>query len=254
MDRLRTVVFSVYVALVTVFITVAWSPALIFVKRVPYASTRMWAKLALFGLRIICGVTYRIENAHLIPKNAAIVAANHHSMWETIVFFAILPKPVMVYKRELLKIPVYGFWAGRSSSIPVDRDAGAKAIRELTRLARERLAEGCQIVLFPEGTRVPYGERGPLQPGIAAVYALSNAPCVPAAHDSGRFWSFPGGLNSVKRPGVITLRFEEPIPAGMDRKAFVAELERRIDAGAADLGARRGSDSAFNRPEKSALA
>lgn len=230
MSRLRTVIFSVYVALTTILVTIVWAPGLMLGKHATVAGCRNWARMTLFGLKTICGLSFRIENAHLIPKGGAIIAANHQSMWETIVFFALLERPVMVFKKELMDIPLYGLWARRSGSIPVDRDAGAKAIRALTKTARERLDEGSQIVLFPEGTRVPYGTRGELQPGVAAVYVMGGAPCVPAAHDSGRFWDFPGGLTSLKRPGVITLRFESPIDPGLDRKAFFAELGRRLDA------------------------
>lgn len=253
MHRLRTVIFSIYVALVTILVTIVWSPGLAFGKHATVAGCRNWARMALFGLKAICGVSYRIENAHYIPKGGAIIAANHQSMWETIVFFALLERPVMVFKQELMKIPLYGLWARRSGSIPVDRDAGAKAIRALTKIARERLDEGSQIVLFPEGTRVPYGERGELQPGIVAIYVLGGAPCVPATHDSGRFWHFPGGLNSLKTPGIITLRFDRPIEPGLDRKTFTAELEQRFNAGERQLRART-SAAASEAPEGSTLA
>jgi 1-acyl-sn-glycerol-3-phosphate acyltransferase len=255
MNRIRTVAFSVYVVLITIIVGVFGSPILLFGPGAMRSAARVWGNAALFGLAAICGVRHRIEGEEHIPSGPAIVAANHQSMWETIAFCVLLPKPVMVFKKELLKVPVYGFW-GRRAGIPVDREGGAKAIRALTKAARERLNEGCQVVLFPEGTRFPLGERGELQPGVAAIYAGAEVSCTPAVHDSGRCWLFPGGLTSLKAPGVITLRFEPAIKPGLPRKTFIAELAKTLDAGARDLA--RGNEArtpaAEGRAEGSALA
>ena len=193
---------------------------------------RVWARFSLTTLRIVCGVTYRVEGAENIPAGPAVVAANHQSMWETVALFALLPRPSVVFKRDLLKVPFYGWWGIWSGSIPVDRAAGPQSIRLLIRETRDRISRDFQLVIFPEGTRVAPGVRAPLQPGVAAIYAAANVPVVPAVHDSGLYWRHPG-FN--RRPGAITLRFLPPIAPGLDRKAFESRLETAMLSARRDL-------------------
>ncbi|MGE0407806.1 MAG: DUF2125 domain-containing protein [Amphiplicatus sp.] len=228
MNRIRTAIFTFYFVAATLVIALIVSPTLLIGGAAARGAIRLWSRTMLCGLKTICGLGYRIEGAEHIPKGGAILAANHQSMWETIAFFSIVPNAAIVFKRELGRVPVYGWWARRSGSIPVDRAAGAKAIRELTKAAAARLDEGRVLIVFPEGTRAPVGRPARLQPGVAAIYGATGAPCLTAVHDSGRFWRFPGRLGSLKTPGTITLRFEPPVAAGLERRAFLAELERRF--------------------------
>jgi 1-acyl-sn-glycerol-3-phosphate acyltransferase len=230
MNAIRTAAFTGYFVVVTFLIAVGASPTLITGGALARGAVKLWARSILWGLRAICGIAFRIEGAENTPRGGAIVAANHQSMWETIALFALLPDAVMVFKRELARVPAYGWWALRTGSIPVDRAAGAKAIRALTKAAKSRIAEGRQIVVFPQGTRVRVGERGPLMPGVAAIYMATGAPCTTVVHDSGRFWRFPGRLTSLKTPGIITVRIQPRIDAGLGRRTFIAELERRFAA------------------------
>lgn len=231
MNRIRTAAYAVYLVAGTLIIATLALPTLLFGERTARSAVKLWANAALFGLRLICGVRHRIEGAEHLPAGGALVAANHQSMWETIALFTILEKPAITFKKELRKVPVYGWWAMRAGCIPVDREAGAKAIRVLMKSARERIEAGWQVVVFPEGTRAPPGERLPLQPGVAGIYGVAGIPCTPAIHDSGEFWRHPGGVTSLKIPGVITLRILPPIPAGLNRKTFLRELESRLRAG-----------------------
>lgn len=180
--------------------------------------------MALGALKIICGVSHRIEGRENLPQGAAIVAANHQSMWETIALYAILKRPTMVFKRELLSVPVYGWWA-RASGVMLDREAGPKAIRALRKATAERLSRGDQIVIFPEGTRGPPGGLLPLLPGVAGIYLVANATVTPAIHNSGSFWRYP---EMTKTPGTITLRILPAIPPGLPRREFMAKLEAAL--------------------------
>ena len=231
MNRIRTTAYTAYLLVSTLFVALLALPTLLAGERAARSVVNLWARLALHGLRVVCGVSHRIEGRQHIPASGAIVAANHQSMWETIALFTVLEKPAIVIKKELLRIPIYGWWARRAGCIPVDRKAGARAIRELRRAANEKIAAGAQIVLFPEGTRARHDERLRLQPGIAGIYTAVNAPCTPAIHNSGTFWRHPGGVNSLKTPGVITLRFQPAIAAGMARKPFMRELDKRFETG-----------------------
>lgn len=211
--------------------TVLVAPAILFGTNTAVACVRTWSKIMVSGLRIICGVRYEIEGLENIPEEGVIVASNHQSMWETVAFMSLLPKPVMVFKKELTANPVYALW-GKYAGIAIDRSRGARALKDLTAAAIEKIAEGRQVILFPEGTRVPLGKTQPFQPGVAAVYKAANAPCVPIAHNSGAHWLHPGPL---KIPGVISVKILPAIPPGMDRKKFTAVLEETIAAARPDL-------------------
>ena len=171
----------------------------------------------------------------------AILAAKHQSAWDTIVFYRVLDAdPVYVLKRELTWIPILGWYLRRVGMVAVDRKGGAAALRRMTATAHAALAEGRRIVIFPEGTRTAPGARRPYHPGVAALYAATDVPVVPVALDSGRYWPRRGFL---KRPGTITLRILPPLPPGLARKAFVAELEHRIEEACAALAGTPGDKS-----------
>jgi len=193
-------------------------------RRASRAVTRLWARIMLGGLAAICGIRHRIEGEEFIPNEPVLLASNHQSMWETIALLAVLPRPAMVFKKELLRVPVYGWWANRTG-VPVDRNAGAKALRMLRRETERHIARGDQIVVFPEGTRGAPGGLGPLQPGIAGMYLIAGKPVTPVVHNSGEFWRYPSGMKS---PGLITLRFLPPIPPNLPRRVFMPALDAAL--------------------------
>ena len=183
-------------------------------------------------LRILTGISHRIEGENALPTGGALIAANHQSVWETMALYALLPSPVAILKEELLDIPMFGWWAKATGNIAVDRQGAVKALRDMQRKSAQKIAAGHQVIIFPEGTRVKPGEQARLKPGAAGIYAAINAPCIPIAHDAGRFWHNPG---SAKTPGVITLRIGDPIAQGLDRKAFMAELDTALRQNRQDL-------------------
>lgn len=229
---LRSYAFTVFMVLTTVILGIICLPVTLFGKKAARTVVKFWTRMMLAGLNVIAGVSYDLEGRDYIPQSGALVAANHQSMWETIALYAILPNPVMVLKKELLNIPIYGWWVRATGNIAIDRNAGAKALRAMRKAARTAIENGEQITVFPEGTRTDPGERKPFQPGVAGIYSAINAPCVPVAHDSGRFWRHPGVR---KEPGRITLTFSAPIEPGLDRKAFLSALQSRIETARPDL-------------------
>lgn len=235
MYQLRTAVYAGMLVIGTVVVSIIISPTLLLGEAATRRAVKLWARYSLFMLRVICGIRYRVEGREFIPEGGALVAANHQSMWETIALVLLLDKPVLVFKKELLKVPVYGWWALRAGSIPVDRSAGVKALNALTKAARAKLDAGCQIVVFPEGTRARPDQRPPLQPGVASIYLTTRTPCTPVVHDSGRFWRYPGGVTALKTPGLITVRFLPPIAPGMTRKRFMAALAARLHDGGSPI-------------------
>lgn len=231
---LRSYVFTGFMVVTIVVMGIVCLPAIAFGKDTARAVVKFWARMILTVLKITTGVSHRLEGGEHIPNAGALVAANHQSMWETIALYALLPKPVVILKQELLAIPIYGWWARAVGSIAVDRKAGAKALRAMRKAALDAIENGEQVTVFPEGTRIAPGAKGPYQAGVAGIYSAVDAPCVPAAHDSGRFWRHPGVL---KEPGCITLTFLPPIEPGLDRKAFLGVLQERIEAARTDLTA-----------------
>jgi 1-acyl-sn-glycerol-3-phosphate acyltransferase len=193
---------------------------------------RFWAHGVLVLLRVIVGLDYQIRGLDRIPRGGCVIAMKHQSTWDTLILPVVLGDPACVLKRELLLLPLYGWYAARAGSIAIDRKAGAGALRRMVAAARPIAAQGRPIVIFPEGTRVAPGARLPYQPGVAALYQALALPLVPAAVNSGLFW---GRRSFVKRPGRITLEFLEPIPPGRSRRRVMAELERRVETATADL-------------------
>jgi 1-acyl-sn-glycerol-3-phosphate acyltransferase len=173
-----------------------------------------WITANLLGIRV------RVEGE--VPEEPCLVAVKHQAMFETIEMVRIAKVPVIVIKRELADIPLFGLLTRRYGVIPVERSAGAKALRNLVGHGRAAAAAGRQVIIYPEGTRVAVGQAPPLKPGFAALYRAIGLPVVPVAVDSGRLW----GRGLVKRPGVVTFKIADAIPPGLPRK----EIERKVHA------------------------
>ena len=166
-----------------------------------------------------------------IPDGPHLVAVKHQSMFETLEVARLTGLPIVVYKKELSRIPLFGGVTRAYGVIAVERSAGAKALRSLVSEGRKALAEKRSVIIYPEGTRVPVGHAPPLQSGFAGLYRALGLPVLPVAIDSGRLWT----RGIAKLPGTITIRFDETIPVGLGR----AEIEERVHTAinALELGA-----------------
>jgi len=235
MTALRSWAYALFMGVATVLMAIVFLPTLVLPRAAAEWACRLWARVMLGGLRAICGLRHEVIGAENRPTGGAIVAAKHQSAWETIALLADLPRPVVILKKELLAIPIYGWWARKCGHIPIDRSAGASALRRMTAAAARAIADGRQIVVFPEGTRVAPGETRPLQPGVAGLYQRTGATVTPAAHNSGVFWRHPGLRRDA---GVIYLSYLEGIAPGLDRATFLSQLKRTLDDESARLGAR----------------
>jgi len=157
-----------------------------------------------------------------IPAEASLIAVKHQSMFETLEIVRLANTPVIVLKRELSTIPGFGWATRRYGVIPVDRRAGAKALRNMVARGREAAESGRPVIIYPEGTRVRPGQTPPLQAGFAGLYRALGLPVVPVAVDSGRLW----GPNLPKGSGTVHFRIGEPIPPRLKRE----EIEQRVHA------------------------
>ena len=190
-------------------------------------TTRIWVRGVMVLARTIVHVDCRVEGRDNIPDGPCIIAAQHQSSYETYRIFLEVPQPIFVLKRELAAIPIIGWYMWRSGMVAIDRVAGANAMRSVLHAAEQALAKGEQIVLFPEGTRVPPGERQPYQPGIMALYRHCDVPVIPMALNSGDLW---GKTRILKKPGIIVMRFLPALPQGLEKNAMLALLRERIES------------------------
>lgn len=183
---------------------------------------RGWARTVLGALGPLCGIRVAVTGREHLPKaGAALVASQHQSAFDTIVWFLLAPEPAYVLKQELTRIPLYGGMCRKLGMIAVNRRGGASAIRALLRGAEGAMAAGRQIVIFPEGTRAAPGAVLPLQPGVAALAARTGLPVIPVVTDSGRCW---GRRAWRRQPGTIHVAIQPPLPAGLPRAELMARL------------------------------
>jgi len=223
---LRSIVFWLVTALFTLAVAIAGLATLPFHRDVTYRWCVFWARGLVWLMRAICGLDYRIVGGEALPPGPVIFALKHQSAWETIAFPALGPPISGVLKRELLVIPIYGWYMRRLGMMPIDRSAGGGAIRELLRRAKSETTRGRSIMIMPEGTRLPPGRSGRYHPGVAALYAHLGLAVVPVALNSGLFW---GRRSLLLRPGTATMEYLPPIPPGLERKEFMALLQDRIE-------------------------
>lgn len=222
MTFLRSALFMAWFLILTLVMAILFLPLLAAPRKATVRMARGWARAALWGLRIFAGIGER--RIGKVPEGGVLVASKHMSMWDTLALYLALDDPGIVLKRELLRIPFYGWYLGKAAAIPIDRGAGADALRRMTHAAQKVLAEGRPILIFPEGTRKKPGAPPDYKPGVAGLYGMLGVTCVPAALDSGRYWQ-----GFTKRPGTISLEFLEAIPPGLKRREFMTILEQRIE-------------------------
>lgn len=196
-----------------------------------------WAAMVLRMLSFLCGITYRVTGEPPV-KDSVVYAVKHQSAWETIALWLILQRPVFILKKELLSIPVFGWFLARVPHIAIDRKAGRKAMRYIIEQAQMHLKEGRRIVIFPEGTRTEPGDTRPYKQGVASLYEQLHATVIPVALNSGLFWRRNAFL---KREGEITVRFLPAIQSGMPRDLFLQTLQETIERESRALLPREGT-------------
>ncbi|RAU22818.1 1-acyl-sn-glycerol-3-phosphate acyltransferase [Paramagnetospirillum kuznetsovii] len=226
MTAIRSALFVVFIWLWTLGLSVLYLPLLVLPRGAMKPAIRLWLAGVQGGLRVIAGLRYELRGAENIPDGPVLIASKHQSAFETFVFHLLFNDPAFILKRELLWIPFFGWYLGKSGVIAIDRSAGTKALKAMVKGAEDAVAEGRPVIIFPEGTRAAPGAKLPYHSGIAMIYGALKLPVVPIALNSGVFWRRRGFM---KQPGIITIEALPAIPPGMDRKGFMAELETRVE-------------------------
>ncbi len=217
MRLLRNIAFYFAFYLGSLLITSASLISLPFSVTAFRARVRNWSQWQRWCLTHLLGCEIVHEGAPLAEP--VLYAIKHESFFEAIDAPALFDCPSVFAKQELFSIPLWGRAAAAFGLVPVEREAGAKALMRMIRSAKALVADGRPLVIFPEGTRVPHGEKRELQSGFAGLYKMLGLPVVPVAVNSG-----PVYHRRLKQPGRITYRFGEPIPPGLPR----AEVEERV--------------------------
>jgi 1-acyl-sn-glycerol-3-phosphate acyltransferase len=198
-----------------------------------YAFIKHWARLQVWLLTVVCGMGYRVEGREHLPPGPAIILANHQSSWETLAFQDIFPPQVWVLKKELLRIPFFGWGLAMTQPIAIDRGARMKAMDQVVEQGRQRLAGGRWVVVFPEGTRLKPGEKRRWGIGGAVLASRTGYPVVPVAHNAGSFWPRRG---FIKRPGTITVAIGPAIDSrGKTPEEILAAAQGWVESALARL-------------------
>ena len=187
-----------------------------------------WALMMMWLLRVLCNIRMEVKGAENIPSSPRILLCKHQSAWETIALQKVFPPQVWVLKRELLWLPFFGWGLAMTSPIAIKRSDGKGAMRQLLKQGKARMDLGFCVVIFPEGTRIPYGKKGKYKMGGALLSASTGVPVVPIAHNAGKLW----GRNSfIKHPGIITMSVGPEIdPAGLKAEEISQRVEVWIEA------------------------
>ncbi|WP_373088675.1 lysophospholipid acyltransferase family protein [Sneathiella sp.] len=232
MTQIRSIGFFICFFVWSAFMNLAFLPMLAFDRIWIVRGQTIWTNGIILLLRAICDLRVEIRGKEHLPKGAVLVACKHQSAFETMIFHRITRDPAVIMKKELLNIPIYGWYCRKTKMITVDRKGHAAALKSMLTQAQAALDDERPIIIFPEGTRSPLDQDLPFQPGVAALYSKLKQPVVPVALNTGLFWPRKSFLC---RPGVMVIEFLPAIEPGLDRKVFMAELKSRIEAKTTEL-------------------
>jgi 1-acyl-sn-glycerol-3-phosphate acyltransferase len=229
---LRSAIFQAAFYVVTTAYTLATLPFYLFPPWGMVGVAKAWGRAVIWLLRVICDIRLELRGRENIPPGALLVASKHQSAWETATLLSFFDYPTFVLKRELIRIPIFGWALLKAGMIPVDRDAGKGALAGLIARVRKALAQRRQVIVFPEGTRRPIGAEPDYKLGLVQIYAASDVPCLPVALNSGMFWP---RRSFLRHPGTIVVEFLPPIPAGLPRSTFFRRLQNDLETATARL-------------------
>lgn len=226
MKLIRASIFNILFYLNIAVHIVIGLPLFFLPRRFIWVMVRSWTASSLWLLRLICGIRYELIGLDRVPKGALLIASKHQSVWETFVLPTLFSDPTFVLKRELLWLPFFGWFLKKSQMIPVDRGKRSAALVAMTERAKEKIAEGRQIIIFPEGTRRAPGADPNYKFGVAHLYRELGVSCLPVALNTGCYWP---RRSWEFRPGTIRVEFLPPIAPGLPAEEFLKVLQDRIE-------------------------
>jgi len=228
----RSALFNLAFYLNTLLWMVMLLPLFAAPRKVFMRGAKAWARSSLWLLRVLAGTRSEYLGLDRIPPGGLLVAAKHQSAWETIALVPLFDDPTFILKRELMWIPLFGWYLAKAKCVPIDRRAGSQALAKMNERAREEARAGRQILIFPEGTRKAPGARPAYKYGVAHLYENLGVPCLPVGLNSRLYWPRRA---MIRRPGTIRAEILEPIAPGMTREAFFPLLQAQIEASSSRL-------------------
>ena len=224
---LRSTLFNIVFLLWCLIYFIAILPLVLAPWQIMMNAGSFWARGTFFLLRIICGIKLEVRGRENLPKDGKsyLVASKHESAAEASLLM-ILESPCFVLKKEVLKLPLFGWFVRCGKVITIDRSAGAKTLKMMVEDAKDKMQTGRPIVIFPEGTRTPVGQRQNFKRGVAALADGTGLTTIPTALNSGLFWD---KNDFVKRPGTMVVEFLPALPDGLERQEYMSLLEETIN-------------------------
>ena len=223
---LRSLIYNVLFYLLLVLWFIVAIPTFAMPRSAILTLARIWSQQNSWLLRVVCNVKVEYRGVEKIPKGPLLVASKHQSMWETFALLRFFDQPLYILKRELTRIPFFGWYVLKAGMISVDRRAGGRALLKMVRQASEEVRHGRQLIIFPEGTRRPVGAPPQYKPGVAQLYASCRVSCLPVALNSGLFWP---RRTFMRYPGTLVVEFLDPLPPGLPRDEFLARVSVVIE-------------------------
>ena len=229
---LRSLLFNVLFYLVLVVLCVIAIPTIVLPRGALMALAAAWANTSLFLMRVICNIRIEFRGVEKIPKGPLVVASKHQSFWETFALLRFFEHPLFILKRELMMIPVFGWYLKKVGMISVERGGGPRSLVKTLKRAAAEVKLGRQLVIFPEGTRTAPGAAPNYKAGVAQIYAESGVPCLPVALNSGLFWP---RRTFMRYPGTLVVEFLDPLPSGLPKDEFLSRVQTAIEEATARL-------------------
>jgi 1-acyl-sn-glycerol-3-phosphate acyltransferase len=195
--------------------------------------SRVWARGMLALLATTTGLRHVVRGGDHLTAEPCLIIANHQSTWETVAALVLFPNVAIVTKRELLRIPVMGWFLKHSPMIIIDRSEAARALREMAAASSSALAEGRSVLIFPEGTRTAVGAPVKFRRGVELLYRALGVPVIPVATNSGRHWRLD---SKAKLAGTIIVSILPPIAPGLGGVEFARKAEAVLQAEKSALG------------------
>jgi 1-acyl-sn-glycerol-3-phosphate acyltransferase len=223
---IRSLIFNIAFYISLPGLMLVCLPLLVMNRHVVGGVAQVWSRMFLFLLRVICDLKVEFRGLEHLPKGGVILAAKHQSLWETFALIRHSPEFCFILKRELMWIPLFGWYLARTEQISIDRARASTALAQATRKSRDALNDGRHLIIFPEGTRRPAGASAQYKSGVAVIYHETGASCVPVALNSGLFWA---RRSFLRRPGTVVVEYLPQIEPGMDKRAFMARITQEIE-------------------------
>lgn len=225
---LRSLVFNTAFYLNLILQMILWTPIYFLLPRKKaWFVPKVWAASSLWLYKVLAGTRAEITGLENLPDGSCIIAPKHQSFWDVIAFLPSIPDAFYILKRELMWIPLFGWYVAKMRMVPIDRGSRSKALRKAVKTSLERMKDNRQLIIYPEGTRRPPGAEPAYKYGIVELYSQLNVPVVPVAHVAGLYWP---RRKFLRYPGIIRARFLPAIEPGLSKEVFQERLIRETEA------------------------